>query len=101
MTALEPVVLVGDVMQVAASGSRRRGRPSTGQAKSGAERQRLYRERKAEQGKEELPSVWPSSDVMAALKRYVNRQNADIGSETLTLGDAVERILRDRLLRKR
>jgi hypothetical protein len=101
MTASEPVVLVGEVIQIAASGSRRRGRPSTGQAKSGAERQRLYRERKAGLGKEELPSIWLSSDVMAALKRYVNRQNADIGSETLTLGDAVERILRDRLLRKR
>jgi len=79
----------------------RRGRPPTGRAKSGAERQRLYRERKANEGKEELPPIWLASDVMAALKRYVNRQNSDIGSETVTLGDCIERFLRDRLLRKR
>lgn len=90
-----------DGAQDLSGGVRRRGRPSTGQAKSGAERQRLYRARKAGQGKEELPPIWLSSDVMAALKRYVNRQNADIGSETFTLGDGIERVLRDRLLRKR
>lgn len=95
------ILIQGEVKTDASKDAKGRGRPPTGRAKSGAERQRLYRERKTEQGKEELPSIWLSSDVMAALKRYVNRQNADIGSETFTLGDAVERFLRDRLLRKR
>ena len=87
--------------QGGASVTRRRGRPPTGRAKSGAERQRLYRQRKSDQGKEELPPIWLSSDVMAALKKYVTRQNADIGSATFTLGDGVDRVLRDRLIRKR
>jgi len=101
MAILIQDVVKADSPQDASKDAKGRGRPPTGRAKSGAERQRLYRERKTEEGKEELPSIWLSSDVMAALKRYVNRQNADIGSETLTLGDAVERVLRDRLLRKR
>lgn len=101
MVILIQGIVETDAVRDASMDTKRRGRPPTGQAKSGAERQRSYRERKTEQGKEELPSIWLSSDVMAALKRYVNRQNADIGSETFTLGDAVERVLRDRLLRKR
>jgi hypothetical protein len=101
MVNFESISAVGEVPLEPIVSTKGRGRPVSGQARSGAERQRLYRKRKADEGKEELPAIWLSSDVMAALKRYVNRQNADIGSETITLGDAVERVLRDRLLRKR
>jgi hypothetical protein len=63
-------------------------------------RQKAYRERLAAQGKESLTCDLPA-DVMAALRKYVARQNADVSGEPITLGDAVERVLRDRLLRPR
>lgn len=77
-----------------------RGRRSTGKALSGAERQRAYRAKLAEEGREQVSLDLPG-DVAAALRQYVLRQNADVSTEPITLGQAAERILRDRLLRKR
>lgn len=79
---------------------RRRGRPTTGKALSGGARQAAYRERQKQAGLEEV-SAFLSTDVAAALRAYVARQNADRTDDPITLGDAVERILRDRLMRKR
>jgi len=79
---------------------RRRGRPPTGKALSGAARQAAYRERQKQTGLEEV-TAFLSADVAEALRAYVARQNADRTGEPITLGDAVERILRDRLMRKR
>lgn len=79
----------------------RRGRPRTGAAKSGADRMREFRAKMAEAGKVEIKGVWVSVDVFDALRAYVQRQNADVADSHVTLGDAVDRILRDRLLRKR
>jgi len=73
-------------------GKRRRGRPATG-GMSGAERQRAYRARLAEEGKAPV-SVTLSADVVAALDKFVQFKDE-------TKGEAVDRILRDRLLRKR
>lgn len=80
---------------------RRRGRPPTGKAKDGAARQAEYRARKQAEGKAELKGVFLSADVLDALRAYVERQNADVASEPITRGDAVDRILRAYLLRKR
>lgn len=76
----------------------RRGRPPTGKAQDGAARQRAYRARLAEQGREDLTLTLPT-DVAEALREYTKRRSSD-GAE-LTLGEAVEKFLRDRLLRKR
>lgn len=80
---------------------RRPGRPRSATALDGAARQKLYRERKAAEGKSELPPVFLSADVHAALQAYVVRKNADFVDKPMTLGDAVDRIVRDRLLRPR
>lgn len=77
---------------------KRRGRPSTGKAMTGAERMAEYRARLAAAGRETV-TVDLDKEVADALRAYVERKSAD--SEALTLGQAVERILRDRLLRKR
>jgi hypothetical protein len=79
----------------------RRGRPKTGKAKDGAARQAAYRARKQAGGKVELPPVFVSEDLRLALKSYVDRQNADVAGEPMSVGDAVDRILRAYLLRKR
>lgn len=79
----------------------RRGRPPTGKAMSAAERQRAYRERRAQEGKAELAPVFLSAEVLASLSAYVDRQNADVAENRVTVGDAVDRILRAYLLRKR
>lgn len=79
---------------------KRRGRPPTGKAKSGSDRQREYRERQRATGLEEV-TAFLDAEVADALRAYVTRQNADKADDTITLGQAVERILRDRLLRKR
>jgi hypothetical protein len=78
----------------------KRGRPATGRALDGAARMRAYRERKASEGKSAV-TVYLDSKTAAALAAYVERQNADQAEQLVTLGDAVDRILRDRLLRKR
>ena len=79
----------------------KRGRPVKVDSMSGAERQRAYKEKQLAQGKSKIDGVWVSSDVKQALQRYVERHNADKAVEPITLGDAVDRLLRDRLLRKR
>lgn len=73
---------------------RRRGRPATGQALSAAERQARYRAKKAEAGKAML-TVEVSQDVLDALQAYVQFRDG------VTQGEAVDRILRAYLLRKR
>lgn len=77
---------------------KRPGRPSSGKAKSAAERKREQRARLAASGLETVAVVL-SQDVADALRSYVTRKSAD--GEAVTMGEAVERILRDRLLRKR
>lgn len=71
----------------------KRGRPATGKAKSAADRQREYRERLRNQGRE-IISVDLPLECSEALRKHVQFKD-------MTLGDAVEKIVRDRLLRKR
>lgn len=77
---------------------KRRGRPPTGNALSAAERKAAQRARQAAAGLETVTVDLPK-DVAEALRAYCARKVAD--SEPVTLGQAVEKILRDRLLRKR
>lgn len=77
---------------------RRPGRPPTGKAKSGASRMAEYRARQAQAGLATV-SVSLDKEVADALRGYVERRTAD--AAPMTLSQAVERILRDRLLRKR
>lgn len=63
-----------------------------------AARKREQRARQQAAGLETV-SVVLSLDVADALRSYVERRSAD--GEPLTLGQAVEKIVRDRLLRKR
>lgn len=83
---------------------KRRGRPAT-QAqdeaslkRAAALRKRQSRARLAAAGLETL-TLDLDQEVADALRAYVERKKAD--SEELTMGQALERILRDRLLRKR
>jgi hypothetical protein len=73
--------------------SKGRGRPASGQAMSGAERQRLRRERLKDQGRETV-TFDVDADVAAALRGFVQFKDE-------TLSEVVSRMLRDRLLRKR
>ena len=73
---------------------KRRGRPATGKAMTAAQRQAARRARLAAEGKESL-TVDVSVDVADALRALV-RFKADEG-----MSDAVDRILRSYLLRKR
>ena len=83
---------------------RRRGRPAErpqdekSLRAAAAARKRAERERKAAAGLQEV-TLTLDLEVANALRAYVDRKSAD--SESLTLGQAAERILRDRLLRKR
>lgn len=79
---------------------KKRGRPPNPDAKSGADRQAAYRERKKAQGIEET-TVQLDSDVLAALKKYVEKQNKDVTDGRMTIGHALNKIVRDRLLRPR
>lgn len=80
-------------MEMPMPGAKRpRGRPATG-GMTGAERQRAYRARLAAEGKGAL-SVTISAEVDAALDKFIQFKDE-------TKGEAVDRILRDRLLRKR
>jgi hypothetical protein len=79
---------------------KKRGRPPKDDALTGAQRQALYMARKAAQGKTSI-TIMVDAEVAAALAAYVKRQNADQADQLVTLGDAVDRILRDRLMRKR
>lgn len=69
------------------------GRPRTDRALSDAERKRLSRDRLRAVGVEEI-TVRVDAQVAAALRRFVQFKD-------MTQGEAVTRILRDRLLRKR
>lgn len=83
---------------------RRRGRPATrpqdekSLKEAAAARKRDQRARQAEQGIE-VVTVDLSSELAEALRAYVSRVSAN--SDPITQGQAIERILRDRLLRKR
>jgi hypothetical protein len=79
---------------------KRRGRPPTGKAKDGAARMAAYRKRKKAEGLEAV-TAFLDAEVAASLRSYVDRQNSDVAKEPITLGDAVDRILRAYLLRKR
>lgn len=79
---------------------KRPGRPPTGKAMTAAERKAAQRARLANEGKEAL-TVYLPEEVLAVLRRYVQRKNADSAKDPITLGDAVEAVLRDRLLRPR
>lgn len=80
----------GDLL---AGAVRQRGRPSTGHALTGAERQAAYRERL--RASKRLPvTIYLEDDVVTALKNYVEFKDMDYS-------EAVQRIMRDRLLRKR
>ncbi|WP_156116749.1 hypothetical protein [Massilia sp. 9096] len=73
---------------------KRRGRPSTGNALSDSQRQARRREKLAAEGKAILPPVVVRQDVQHALEKFIEFKD-------MTLGDAIDRIVRDRLLRKR
>ena len=83
---------------------RRPGRPATRPQDDGslkaaaAARKRAQRARQADAGLETVPVV-VSKEVADALRAYVERRSAD--GQVLTLGSALEKILRDRLLRPR
>lgn len=72
---------------------RRPGRPSTGKALDNAARSKAKRDRLEADGKKQV-SVTISIDVLEAIKRHVQFKD-------LTLGDAFDKALRDRFLRKR
>jgi hypothetical protein len=74
--------------------TRKRGRPSTGKALSASARQARRRAKLEAEGKTLLPAAKVSLEVAEALAKYIQFKD-------MTLGDALERILRDRLLRKR
>lgn len=73
---------------------RKRGRPPTGNALSASARQARRRAKLEAEGKTLLPAAKVSLEVAEALAKYIQFKD-------MTLGDALERILRDRLLRKR
>lgn len=73
---------------------RGRGRPSTGTALSASARQARRREKLKAEGKTLLPRVVVSLEVQQALAKFIQFKD-------MTLGDALDRIVRDRLLRKR
>jgi hypothetical protein len=72
----------------------KRGRPSTGKALSGSERQARRLARLKAEGKTVLPQAVVSLEVQKALTKFIQFKD-------MTLGDALDRIVRDRLLRKR
>ncbi len=72
---------------------RQRGRPSTGQAMTGAERQALRRERLAAEGKTTL-TVKVSLDVVHALARFTHFKDE-------TKDEVIERLIRTQLMRRR
>lgn len=72
----------------------KRGRPPTGKAMSASDRQARRRAKLEAEGKTLLPAVVVSQKVQEALAKYIQFKD-------MTLGDAIERIVSDRLLRKR
>lgn len=72
---------------------RRQGRPPTGKALDNAARSKAKRERLEAEGKKQV-SVTISIEVLEAIRKHIEFKD-------LTLGDAFEKALRDRFLRKR
>lgn len=72
----------------------KRGRPATGNALSASERQARRRAKLKAEGKTVLPPAVVSQEVEQALAKFIQFKD-------MTLGDAIDRIVRDRLLRKR
>jgi len=72
---------------------RQRGRPASGLALTGAERQKARRERIRAAGEEEI-TIKVSLEVSAALRKFVQFKD-------MTQGEALTKIIHDRLLRKR
>lgn len=73
---------------------KKRGRPSTGNALSASDRQARRRAKLEAEGKALLPPIVVSAAVKQALTNFIQFKD-------MTLGDALERIISDRLLRKR
>lgn len=73
----------------------KRGRPSSGKGLTAAERQKRRLAKLEAEGKTLLPQVVVSQQVREALDRFVKYKDG------MTLGDALDRIVRDRLMRKR
>lgn len=73
--------------------AKRLGRPPTGKALDNAARSKAKRDRLEVDGKKQV-SVTISIDVLEAIKKHVQFKD-------LTLGDAFDKALRDRFLRKR
>ena len=73
---------------------KRRGRPATGKALTPSQRQARRREKLAAEGKALLPPAVVSQEVQKALEKFIQFKD-------MTLGDALEKIVRDRLLRRR
>lgn len=71
-----------------------RGRRPTGKALSAAERQARRLAKLDAEGKAVLPPAVVSLEVKQALAKFIQFKD-------MTLGDALDRIVRDRLLRKR
>lgn len=74
--------------------AKKRGRRPSGQALSASARQTRRVEKLEAAGKALLPRVVVSTEVKTALAKFIQFKD-------MTLGDAVDRIVRDRLLRKR
>jgi len=72
---------------------KRLGRPPTGKAMDDAARSKAKRDRLQAEGKKQV-SVTISIEVLDAIKKHIEFKD-------LTLGDAFEKALRDRFLRKR
>jgi hypothetical protein len=73
---------------------KKRGRPRSGKALTESERQARRRKKMEEEGKTLLPRVKVTIEVAEALGKFIQYKD-------MTLGDALDRIVRDRLLRKR
>lgn len=71
-----------------------RGRRPTGKALSPAERQARRLAKLEAEGKGILPTAVVSLEVKQALAKFIQYKD-------MTIGDALDRIVRDRLLRKR
>lgn len=72
---------------------RKKGRPATGEAKSGAERQKELRERRKEQGLVPL-TIFIPKEMMIALDKFLRFK--DLDKDTV-----VQRCIKRELMRKR
>ena len=83
-----------DTMQQPPAIRKKRGRPASGKALSAADRQARRLAKLEAEGKALLPPMVVSREVKLALAKFIKYKD-------MTLGDALERIVRDRLLRPR